>query len=77
MADVGRKAKQSHLKEGEFLKIRTALERQQRDIAAWLDTSVNTVSMMEIGKLPVPKPVAILMKLAKAGTISIPEAKDK
>lgn len=75
MSTVGRKAKSSHLKDGEFLKIRTALARQQRDIAEWLDVSVNSVSMMEIGKLPVPKPVAMLMKLAKQGTITIPESK--
>lgn len=71
MSNVGRKAKQSWMKPEDFAKIREALGLTQAELAAKLDITSTTVSGYELGRVPVPKVLMLLLKAAKAEKITL------
>lgn len=73
MADVGRKAKKSRMKPADFAKLRKELGLSQTTLGKWLDLSTNSISMMELGEIPISKPIALIFKLVKEGRIRVGE----
>ncbi len=69
MLTVGKKAKQSWMKGEDFAAIRESLGYTQVEFARLLDVTSTSISGYEVGRVPIPKVVMVLVKAAKAGKI--------
>ena len=71
MRDMGRSARTAWMKPEEFRAIRESLGYTQTEFAKALDTTSTSVSAYEVGRVPIPKTLMMLMTAIKTGKIRL------